>query len=354
MSIAGGAKKLFSDLDVGGIFATPKPAELPAWQTEFGKAQAAIAAQQAANADSAADAYHTANPLMGATADPNSNAINVGTPRSATGKKVAGALGVGPQGVVANSQAFLGGQVAQHVGVDARASLADAAAAGRAINLSDAASAAGQTTDTAALRQAAAGLGPSAAVNLAQDQLQRNTAAQASLAATARGGNVAAAMRTAANSGTQQALQSQSQVAALRAQEQATARGQLVTADQGARQQDQQRAVAAAGAASTVGGQQVGLANTNAGLATAGLSGLAGAANTYQHGVDTQSSLAQAQSASDQAYLDYLQRMYATSSGIPTGYAGVQGSIGLGNAQAQQQNQAAKTSAVGGLIGAII
>lgn len=332
----------FDLLDPAGAFRDPAQAKIPAYQEQFAKDQAARAGQLAAVADAAARQYHESNPLLNGaltdTVNPYNNPVNNG-----------------PNGLIANAQRVVSGQAGQTISAPAQASLADTAAAGRAIAGSDAATAAAQTADTQGLRLAASGLGgPSAAESLAQDVLQRNIQSQAALAAKARGGNIAAAMRTASTSGTQQALQSQAQLAALRAQEQATARGQLVGADQGARAADQSRAAATAGALGQVSGQQVGLAGTNAGLVTAGLSGLNAGAQTFQQGTGQQLQLATQQAAAEQAYLDYLQRQYATASGIPAGQAGTLGNLSIANQQADQQARGAKASTAANLITAII
>jgi hypothetical protein len=113
-----------------------------------------------------------------------------------------------------------------------RDAAADAAAAAGGIGTAGAANAASQAAqlgqtgqDLGAVRASALGMGPSAAEHLARSQLDSNIRAQSSLAATARGGNIASAMRGAQNAGQNMMLQSQQQMAAQRAQEQMQAKG---------------------------------------------------------------------------------------------------------------------------------
>lgn len=87
--------------------------------------------------------------------------------------------------------------------------------------------------DLQTIRDAAAGRAPSAAEALARAQIDQNIAGMSSVAGQARGGNIAAAMRAAQQSGQTLALQSAPQIAALRANEMATARGQLLQGNQG-------------------------------------------------------------------------------------------------------------------------
>lgn len=90
--------------------------------------------------------------------------------------------------------------------------------------------------DIGLLRASAQGTGPSAAEALAKSQLYNNIRAQASMAAGARGGNVAAAQRAAALASSNMQMQSAQQMSAMRAQEQLTAQAQLAAA-QGQRAQ---------------------------------------------------------------------------------------------------------------------
>lgn len=136
------------------------------------------------------------------------------------------------------------------------------------------------------LRRSAVGQGPSAAQAMAKSQLDSNIRAQASMAAGARGGNLAAAQRQASLAGSSMMMQSANQMSALRAQEQLTAQAQLAAAQgqhaqaQGmARGQDLQRAmqnVQGAGIAAQAAQQQT--------AAQAGLTG----AQQAQYGLGLQ------------------------------------------------------------------
>lgn len=218
----------------------------------------------------------------------------------------------------------------------------------------------GQVFQTAAdnniIRNSALGTGPSAAEQLAKSQLDQSIRSQASQAATARGGNIASAMRTAAQQGSQMQLQGAQQMAAQRAQEQLSAQGFLTQANAGlgaqvgnARGQDIGQATAAASATSDAA--KIGTANYGIGanLASQGLQGLQSAATTYGNQAANADNAA---SRDRQQYADWLQRQYSIASGIPASYAGPQTQLAIANQQVQQQQQAAKTSAIGGILGA--
>ncbi len=80
------------------------------------------------------------------------------------------------------------------------------------------------------LRRSAMGEGPSAAERMHRSALDSNQRGMASMAATARGGNIASALRSATAAGSNANLQATNQLAALRANEQLTAQGQLAGA----------------------------------------------------------------------------------------------------------------------------
>lgn len=183
-----------------------------------------------------------------------------------------------------------------------------------------------QAQDLGVVRASANGTGPSAAENLAKSQLDSNIRSQAALAATARGGNVAAAMRQAAQSGTQQSLQSASTLNALRAQEQLNAQGVLT---QGAN-----NLTAAQG---QVGNQQQNLQNMRGGLMQAGTTAQLGAAG--QTANDLSNMTTAKQTAADQ-YAQYLLNQYSVSAGLSPQYSG-QG------VQAQIANQNNNTQLIG-------
>jgi hypothetical protein len=212
--------------------------------------------------------------------------------------------------------------------------------------------------DLGIIRNSALGTGPSAAQALAKQQLDASIQAQASQAAQARGGNIAAGMRSAANAGTQIQLQGAQQMAAQRAQEQLSAQGLLNQGQQGVnaaqgnltgaygalRQQDIGQAQAAAGALQTSAGQQQQMYGQNIGLGTAGLTGLGNAAGGF---TSAQSIQSQAELNQRQAYADWLQRQYSISSGLAPQYAGVQGNIAIANQTARTQQDAALLNAAG-------
>lgn len=128
--------------------------------------------------------------------------------------------------------------------------------------------AAGMSQDIAGLRSAAAGTVPSAAMIQQQQGIGSAINSQASMAAGARGGNLAASMRGAQAAGAGIQAQGIGQNAALRANEMATARGQLsqATGIQG-------QTFNQAGQVST------GLANTDVSRANAGVIGNGNVAN---------------------------------------------------------------------------
>lgn len=216
----------------------------------------------------------------------------------------------------------------------------------------------GQTgQDLGVVRASAMGMGPSAAEHLAQSQLDSNIRAQSSLAATARGGNIASAMRGAQGAGQNMMLQSQQQMAAQRAQEQLNAQGLLTQGNAafsnalyGARAQDVGQSVAGAQAMQGVGGLQNQIFNTNSGLGQYGVGALnnSGALYGTQMGQQTQ-----ADQNNRQAYADFLQRQYSIASGIPVTVGGQQGQVAIANDQAAQQREAALISAAGAGVAAL-
>lgn len=147
--------------------------------------------------------------------------------------------------------------------------------------------------DVGMVRDAAAGNGPSAASALMKGALDSNARNMVGMAAGARGGNVAAGMRAAANAGRDQGLQAINQMAALRANEQLGAMGQLSGANAalaGARGQlgnaAAQRAGAAIGATNAQTGRQAAAAQALTGASGAA----ANAANAGISGVNSQNS----------------------------------------------------------------
>lgn len=197
-----------------------------------------------------------------------------------------------------------------------------------------------QANDLGIVRASANGTGPSAAEHLAQSQLDSNIRSQSALAATARGGNIAAAMRTAANSGTQQSLQSAQQISAMRAQEQLNAQGLLTTG-----------ANNLTTAQGSLGNQQQNLGAMQAGL--------------IQNGTQLQSQVGGQQTNNDingynaieganNNYAQYLAGLYATSAGITPQYTGQGVQAQIANQNNNTQLIGAGTAAAGAALGAFI
>jgi hypothetical protein len=211
--------------------------------------------------------------------------------------------------------------------------------------------------DLDVIRASAQGRGPSAAENLARAQLDNNIRAQSSMAASARGGNIASAMRGAQGAGSSMMLQSQAQIAAQRAQEQLNAQGLMnqgnaqimnaqnnITSAYGAlRGQDITRASAAAQAAGQVAGQYNDLTKTQGGLQMAGLGSIGQASNTY--GNQTMGAQA-AQQAARNSYAQHLTTLYSLQNGMPVNDMQYQ----VGQRQLDQVDQGANRSLVGGLV----
>jgi hypothetical protein len=95
-----------------------------------------------------------------------------------------------------------------------------------------------QTGAINTLQSAANGEGPSAAQEMLRQQTGANIAQQMAMRASARGGNVGNAERTAADNVANLSAQGAQQASLVRAQEQATSRGQLGQIIEGARGQD--------------------------------------------------------------------------------------------------------------------
>lgn len=244
------------------------------------------------------------------------------------------------------------GQDRAYAGIDAATAGAQGIGAAGTQNAGNQQQVFGQAgQDLNAVRASAQGMGPSAAEHLARSQLDSNIRAQSSLAATARGGNIASAMRGAQNAGQNMMLQSQQQMAAQRAQEQMNAQGLLTQGNQGlagmastGRGQDINQATGmAAGLAGAgqLGNQAYG---TNASLGQFGI----GAMNNSGALYGTQmGQMTQADQNSRQAYADWMQRQQQIAMGIPVQVGGQMGQVAIANDQAAQQREAAAWSAVG-------
>lgn len=219
------------------------------------------------------------------------------------------------------------------------------------------------------LQGAAAGQAPSAALIQQQQGIEAAQRAQMAMAASARGGadQRAAAMRQGQMAGSEMAMQGIEQASALRAQEMAQARGQLVGAIGQQQQLAQgqgmnQAAIAQAQAGLT---QQAGLANQGTGLQAqmanqqgylgasgqdAGLAGLG--AGLYQQGAGL--GLAGVQFNNQQAQTDFNQQMQMLDAQNAT--YGIQQGVAAQRYAADQQQDAAVTGALinagGQLVGA--
>lgn len=215
--------------------------------------------------------------------------------------------------------------------------------------------------DMNVIRNSANGTGPSAAEQLAKAQLDNNIRAQSAMAASARGGNIAAAMRGATQAGSQQMLQTGQQIAAQRAQEQLNAQGMLtpgnaaIASGQNAltssaltqRAQDISQAGQAATAQLGVANAYGNLTGTQSQMADTGIAAMGQAAGQYdQQLVAQQNAEAQAR----QQYMDYLQKQYSLQNGMPVNNMGYQTQM----AQIAQQQQGATQGAIGGLLTKLI
>lgn len=156
--------------------------------------------------------------------------------------------------------------------------------------------------DTGMLRDAAAGRGPSAATSLMEAGLDKNARNMQALAASTRGGNMASAIRSATQAGRDAGLQNINQAAALRANEQLGAMGQLTGANaaiSGAQAQqagainqaglsETQRQAAAAAAATGAANAATGVAGVGSGLEGARLGAIGTAGGLVQDAVKSE------------------------------------------------------------------
>lgn len=220
----------------------------------------------------------------------------------------------------------------------------------------------GQTRqDSSIYRDAAMGKGPSAAALLGQQMLDRNIRAQAAMAASARGGNVASAMRQASMSGSQIGLQGAQQIAAQRAQEQLNAMGQLnqsnATLQQGdatfgqqtyhTREQDLQKAGMLAANAGDTANRTMQMYGQNLGGLAAGNAQLAGAAGAWQAG---QGQVADDKRASEMNYINSILQMYNLGAGNAAQNASTAANLSIANRQ-QDTNLAGAAIGAGAALG---
>jgi predicted RNA-binding protein Jag len=219
--------------------------------------------------------------------------------------------------------------------------------------------------DLGIVRNSATGQGPSAAENLARSQMDASIRAQAAQAGAARGGNLAAAQRAAAQAGSDTRLQSTAQLAAQRAQEQLNAQQLLTSGNTAVGNQFQ-----------GLGGQYGNVRGADIGQATAAASSMNDAARTAaaQYGIDAQVYGSGVQGAlqggqqfgnqmlgqqqfeqqNSKDYTNWLQNQFSLAMGIPVQYGAQQTQQNIANQQAQTQQQGALIGAGGAILGALL
>lgn len=308
--------------DIFGSAAKPK---LPGEDRNFIKLQQNFAGTRAT---AAAEGQDRVNAAAGQVAvDPRFQAVNMPGYGSILG---AGQANIG----AANPAQALAAQQATAMGVGG---------AGQVAGVNQQQQLGSYGNDLGLVRAAAQGQGPSVAQHLAQQQLDQGIQNQAAMAAQARGGNLAGALRGAAQSGEQMTLQSQAQMGALRAQEQLQAQ-QALLAGQGqfsgalaqARGQDVGQAVAFNQA-------QTGVTQGQLALQGQGLGATQAAAGLYNQG-QQMGLQAGAQGFQQQLQAGQLaSQNYGTSLGVPTAALGANAGLAAQGSQFQGQ-------VVGGLI----
>jgi hypothetical protein len=221
--------------------------------------------------------------------------------------------------------------------------------------------AAGMGQDIGALRDAAAGRVASAAEIQQKRGIADAVSAQQSAAATARGGNAAAALRQAAGAGQGIMSRGIGDAAALRAQEQASARQQLTSAQQVQGALYGTGAQVAAQTGSAQAQRDLGVANGRTALGTADLAMRAQGVGMQGQQAQTELDSAKARVAQEQSdrelYLNaYLQWLSSLQGNAP---AAIQSTTqrAIANQQAQQQETAAWVNGVAtlgaGILGAL-
>jgi hypothetical protein len=215
--------------------------------------------------------------------------------------------------------------------------------------------------DIGALRDAAAGRVASAAEIQQKRGIADAVSAQQSAAATARGGNAAAALRQAAGAGQGIMSRGIGDAAALRAQEQASARQQLTSAQQVQGALYGTGAQVAAQTGSAQAQRDLGVANGRTALGTADLAMRAQGVGMQGQQAQTELDSAKARVAQEQSdrelYLNaYLQWLSSLQGNAP---AAIQSTTqrAIANQQAQQQETAAWVNGVAtlgaGILGAL-
>lgn len=254
------------------------------------------------------------------------------------------------------------GQYANQAGVQAASDQHAAAAQG--VGTAGAASRAagvGQLgqygSDLSMVRNSANGSGPSAAQALAKSQLDSNIAAQSAMAAQARGGNIAGALRGAQQAGQGMMLQSQQQNAALRAQEQLNAQqtmmagnAQLAGALGNQRVTDVNQAVAGAGALNQAVTNQAGQAQLGQGAIAQGAQMLGTSAGLAQNEFGQEMGIQAGIIGQQQAQQQLRNQLYGASQGVPIAAMGVNGANAQAGYQGGMQLLGAGASAGGALL----
>lgn len=197
--------------------------------------------------------------------------------------------------------------------------------------------------DVGIVRDSAMGRGPSAAQILGQQMLQGAVRGMGSVAATARGGNLASAMRGALAGGQATMLQGNQQLAALRAQEQLNAQQLMLQGNANVGQQY--------GQAGTLGGQlnqnditratysANALNNTygiNASTGVAGMQNMGAAADAYASGMNSKVG---AQQAGDQGVMNVLSGVLGTTTGASASNYSTNSAARTAEAQLREQKR---------------
>lgn len=229
--------------------------------------------------------------------------------------------------------------------------------------------------DLGLLRATAMGQGPSAAQSMMQSQTDSNMRNQMAMAASARGGNIAAANRQAVNAGQNMAMQSTSQMSALRAQEQlqgqaqlAGAQSQLASALQGVRTGDQNAGMNNVNARAQAAQAANGLVAAQSGLTGAMQAqygqGLQEQAMGLQYGnegvrnqgnlMQLQAQVAQAAASGDQAALNAALQYYQLAQQGQLAWQGISMDQSAREAARVQQEEAIKAAQMQGAVDTVM
>lgn len=248
---------------------------------------------------------------------------------------------------IGGTQARVAGQQIGDAGRDSRSLAMDAAR-------QQFAQANRSAQDLGMVRDSAQGKGPSAAAILGSKMIADNARSMSAQAATARGGNLASAQRSAILGGSNANLQGTQQIMAQRAQEQLNAQQLLTSGNSTLGQQYGNLAYNASGIRAGDVTQATSAADslnrtysTNADLAKTGLGAMSDAnAQRWQQNAGVSDRNAQ----DDQAYFDALQKQYAIESGVSVQYNGQD----LANDASLRDDANQKTAAGAARLGATV